>query len=45
MTHVFPLHDEAELNLLVERWANFSLMQQWKVPWKLDGIKTIDRRW
>ena len=43
MTHVFPLHDEAELNLLVERWANFSLMQQWKVPWKLDGIKTIDR--
>jgi hypothetical protein len=38
MTHCYPLHDEAELAVLVERWADFKNMSRWSIPWSLDQV-------
>jgi len=45
MTHCYPLHDQVELGVLLERWADFQNMKRWEIPWAMDQGTRIVNHW
>ena len=45
MVGFFPLHDPEELQELFEKWADWSNMKRWSIPWPLDHGTRVINSW